>query len=135
MVTTMTQEQNLIKQKTEKSDSVAPATPNPHNEIKAIFDPPTELSIACAIEASERSFIKDRRWAGQRTAEIVEKKFGGYDKVTNEQLSLATKQAWDERVSVCQTLTAKAEPESGNHEAKDTAETEATEKPEPNRTQ
>ncbi len=121
MVTTMTQEQNLIKQKSEKSESVAPAIPNPHNEIKAIFDPPTELPIVC-LEASERSFILDRRWAGKRTAEIVQKKFGGYGIVTNEQLSQATKQAWDERVAVCQALTqenktpVEAEPESGNPE-------------------
>jgi len=49
----MTQEQNLINQKSKKLDSVAPAIPNPHNEIKAIFSPPTELPIAC-LEVNER---------------------------------------------------------------------------------
>ena len=118
---------HLIEQKNEKSKLVPPATNNPHNELKAIFDPPTELSIKCLLE-DQRSFIEDRRWTGKRAAEIVEKKYSGYPKITNEQLSQSFKQVWDERVAVCQSLTAES---TGNPEAKNTAETEATEKPEP----
>ena len=73
---------------------------NPHTDLLALFDPPTKLSIKCLID-DERSFIEDRRFVGKRAAEIVEKKYGGYNKVSNEQLSLANKQAWEERISFC----------------------------------
>jgi len=117
----MLEEQDVIEKKNEKSELEAPAPNNPHNELNPIFDPPTSLPIDC-FEAGERSYIKDRIWAGKRTAEIVDKKFGGYPKITNEQLSQATKQAWQEAVTVCKALTqekktpAEAEPESGNPE-------------------
>lgn len=104
MVRYMSKKEILIETKNENPKLVTPAANNPHNELKAIFDPPTELPIKCLLEG-QRSFIEDRRWAGQRTAEIVEKKYGGYPKITNEQLSQATKQAWEDRVAVCQALT------------------------------
>ena len=72
----MSKEQNLMKQKNEKSELAAPAADSPPEELKAIFDPPTKLPIKCLLE-SQRSFVEDRRWAGKRTAEIVEKKYGG----------------------------------------------------------
>ncbi|MFX1284517.1 MAG: hypothetical protein ACFFB5_12730 [Promethearchaeota archaeon] len=73
---------------------------NPYSELKTLFDPPTELTLNC-FQESGRSFVEDRRWVGKRASEIVEKKFQGYNNVTNEELSLSFKQAWDERIAFC----------------------------------
>ena len=115
----MEEEQNLIETKNKNSELAAPVANNHHKDLKSILDPPTKLPIAC-FEVNERSFIKDRKWVGKRTVEIVEQKYGGYDRVTNKQLSQATKQAWDERIAVCQALT-----------QDNKASTEVTETPEP----
>jgi len=139
----MSNEEKLIESKTEKSDLVVPT---PHKELMAIFDPPTELPV----ESFEKcSFVDNRKWAGKRAAEIVEKKYGGFNQVTDEQLSQSHKQAWNERVMACKAVKvlnskalAETELESGNHDLKKTADsiknfvekkllkTEPTEKPE-----
>ncbi len=105
MVTTKEKEKNnpenektSIKKNTQKSEELI--SNNPANELKAIFNPSTELPIKCLLEG-KRSFIEDRKWAGLRAAEIVEKKYGGYDNVNNEQLSQSFKQAWEEQVAFC----------------------------------
>lgn len=101
--------------KNKKKELVAPTISNPHNGLNAIFDPPTELSIKC-LKENQRSFVNDRRFAGLRAAEIVEKKFGGFNRVTDEQVSQAHRQAWNERIAVCQALTQENKTPAGDME-------------------
>ena len=90
---------------------------NEYNDLLTLFDPPTELPIKCLLD-NKRSFVEDRRFTGKRAAEIVEKKFGGYNKVSDEQLSLANKQAWEERISFCKALQQKKTLETENNKQK-----------------
>lgn len=93
----------INKNKVEKKEKSEIAVLTPNNELNTIFDPPTEILVKCFLEG-KRSFIEDRRWTGQRASEIIEKKYGGYNEVTNEQLSQSFKQAWEERVVFCKAL-------------------------------
>ena len=61
MVPEIAKKENVLEKKNEKSKLVALAPNNPPKELKAIFDPPTELPIKCFLEG-QRSFIEDRRW-------------------------------------------------------------------------
>lgn len=117
--------QDVIEKKNEKSEIVAPAPLNPHEELMAIFNPPTSLSV----ESLEKcSFVEDRRWVGKRAAEIVEKKDGGFGQVTEEQLSQSHKQAWDERIMACKAVKVQKCKALAETESK---EAEVTETPDP----
>ena len=113
------------EKKNEKSELAPPTNNNPNNELQAIFDPPTEILAHCFLEG-KRSFIEDRRWAGLRASELVEKKYGGYNEVTNEQLSQSFKQAWKERITFCKAMKTRVNKtpveDTGNSEPKNSGE-------------
>lgn len=99
----MNNEKELIDSENKKSKDTASIRNKPSIDLLTLFNPPTELPLECMF-GNKRSFIEGRRFAGKRAAEIVDKKYGGYDHITDEQLSQSFKQAWEERVAFCEAL-------------------------------